>query len=239
MTYYQYPAPLIEGTLIKRYKRFLADIKLKSGEIITAHCANSGSMMGLIEPGNKCFVRFVDDPKRKLKYTLEQIEVGRCKVGVNTQIPNALIEISINNDLIPQLLGYQSLRREVKYGSNSRIDILLSDHPNKPDCYLEIKSVTLCRSGDLAEFPDAVSQRGTKHLKELIEVKKQGCRAVMLYLVQYQGLTSFSIAKDIDPAYGAAFKEALSCGVEAYAYGCDISSNFIKLHKEIPIKEYG
>ncbi len=237
MSYYQYPAPLISATLLKRYKRFLADVQLQNGEIVTAHCANSGSMMGLVDSGNPCFVRFVDDPKRKLKYTLEQIEVNGRSVGVNTQIPNNLAEIAIKNDVISPLQGYKNLRREVKYGSNSRIDILLSGHSKQPDCYVEVKSVTLCRSGDLAEFPDAVSKRGTKHLGELMEMKKQGFRAVMLYLVQYQDLRTFSIASDIDPAYGAAFKEALSCGVEAYAYGCDISRHFIKIHKQIPINE--
>lgn len=239
MTCYQYPSPLIQGTFIKRYKRFFADVKLSDGEIVTAHCANSGSMMGLLEAGNPCLVRFVDDPKRKLKYTLEQIEVQGRNVGVNTHIPNHLAQIAIENDQIMQLRGYKKLRREVKYGNNSRIDILLSEHEDKPDCYVEVKSVTLCRSKDLAEFPDAVSARGTKHLNELIEMKKQGLRAVMLYLLQYQGLKEFCIAGDIDPAYNAAFKEALSFGVEAYAYGCEMSSVDIKVAQEIPINEYG
>ncbi len=236
MPHYIYDSPLIEGRLIKRYKRFLADIELSTGELITAHCANSGSMLGLADEGNPCWLRYVDNPKRKLKYTLEQIQVQGKKVGVNTHLANHIAEAAIMDGTISELQGYETLRREVKYGENSRIDIFLSEHVNQADCYVEVKSVTLCRSGNLAEFPDAVSARGTKHLYELIKMKQQGFRAVMLYLIQYEGLQRFSIAGDIDKAYYQAFLEAREHGVETYAFGCVFHDNSIKLCKSIDIQ---
>ncbi|MFV0432125.1 MAG: DNA/RNA nuclease SfsA [Alphaproteobacteria bacterium] len=230
----QFEAPLISGYLIKRYKRFLADIQLDNGEIITAHCANSGSMMGLKDEGIKVYVSPANNPKRKLQYTWELVEVNGNLVGVNTSLPNQIVSEAISNGKIEPLCGYESLKREVKYGQNSRIDILLSSS-QKPDCFVEVKSVTLCRKPHLGEFPDAITTRGTKHLAELTNQLNIGTRSVMIYLIQYENIKEFSIASDIDKAYNAAFKQALNAGVEAYAYGCKLSPYGIELQKPIPI----
>jgi sugar fermentation stimulation protein A len=174
--------PLLKGSLIQRYKRFLADIILENGEKITAHCANTGSMLGVNVPGSEVWVSPTLNPNRKLKYTWEMIRVGNSLVGVNTTHPNQIVQDAIQRKKITELLGYHSLRREVKYGNNSRIDILL-EASKRPDCFVEVKSVTL-RRGVWAGFPDAVTTRGTKHLSELTNQVKAGNRAVMFYLVQ-------------------------------------------------------
>lgn len=231
----KFDSPLIKGKLIQRYKRFLADIELENGEVITAHCANSGSMMGLKEANADVYVSPATNPKRKLKYTWELVKVNGNWVGVNTSLPNKIVAEAIEAGKIEALLGYSQLKQEVKYSTNSRIDILLSDD-NKPDCYVEVKSVTLSRNPHLAEFPDAVTTRGTKHLHDLsLEVQK-GNRAVMIYLVQYENIKEFTIAADIDNAYAKAFKIAVLGGVEAYAYICKISPTEITLDKPIIIK---
>ncbi len=230
----QFSSPLISGTLLKRYKRFLADIKLDNGEIITAHCANSGSMMGLKEEGFKVWVSPANNPKRKLQYTWELVEVKGNLVGVNTALPNHIVTEGIKEGKIIPLKGYEFLKNEVKYGQNSRIDIYLSDS-QKGECFVEVKSVTLSRKPQQGEFPDAVTQRGTKHLHELIEQVKKGHRAVMIYMIQYQNIQEFSIAADIDSEYFKAFKLALKAGVEAYAYKCHISPKEITIDTEVPI----
>ncbi len=221
--------PLITGTLIKRYKRFLADIKLDSGEEITAHCANPGSMMGLSEPGRKVWLSTSDNPKRKLKHSWELLQVADAMVGINTMHPNKLVEEAIREDKIKELCGYASLRREVKYGKNSRIDILLEDGGDERPCYVEVKNVHLSRTPPLAEFPDSVTARGTKHLVELGDMVEQGARAVMMYLVQRTDCESFSLARDIDPKYAENFDLAMKRGVEVLVYGCDISPKFIRV----------
>jgi sugar fermentation stimulation protein A len=234
----QFPAPLKTGRLIKRYKRFLADVKLDSGEEITAHCANPGSMLGLAEPGSKVWLSTNDNPKRKLKFSWELLEVdlgaGPALVGINTSLPNGLVAEAIQSGAIAELSGYPALRREVKYGVNSRIDILL-EKEDLSRCYVEIKNVHLMRKPGLAEFPDSVTSRGRKHLVELSAMVAQGHRAVMVYLVQRGDAEAFSLARDIDPAYGEAFDAATQAGVEALAYICALTPQAINVSGRIPV----
>lgn len=237
----QFPDPLIRGTLIKRYKRFLSDIELEDGSIVVAHCPNPGSMMGLKDPGSEVWISPARDPKRKLRYTLEMVrpvaDGTKGLVGVNTGHPNKLVEAAILADRIPELTGYESLRREQKYGENSRIDLLLED-PAKPPCYVEVKNVTLKRDTDLpgaAEFPDAVTARGAKHLVELAAMKRGGARAVMLYLVQREDCDRLVLAGDIDPGYAAAFEAARQDGVEALCYRCVLSPEGIAIDGALPM----
>ena len=236
----QYSSPLLRGKLVKRYKRFLADVILDRGANITAHCANPGSMMGLAEPGTTVWLSQNNNPKRKLKYSWELVEVdlgvGPTLVGINTSIPNALVADAIKAGTIKPLSNYQSLQREVRYGDNSRIDILLQS-PNEPPCYVEVKNVHLMRSPGRAEFPDSVTIRGAKHLRELCAMKKSGHRCVMLYLVQRSDAKIFSLAGDIDRKYLEAFKKAVECGVEVYCYGCSITQQKIELDGPIPIEQ--
>ncbi|MEP3279989.1 MAG: DNA/RNA nuclease SfsA [Stappiaceae bacterium] len=227
------PGPLITGRLIKRYKRFLADVELEDGSFVTAHCANPGSMLGLKEPGTEVWLSKSDNPKRKLAYSWELASVGGVLVGINTSYPNKIVEEAILAGRIAPLATYDSLRREVKYGKNSRIDILL-ENTGKPPTYVEVKNVHLMRSDGLAEFPDSVTARGAKHLRELSDMTQSGCRAIMVYLVQYPSAQRFCLADDIDPAYAHAFVEAQRAGVEALVYVCDISTEEIVVREEIP-----
>ncbi len=228
----KFPAPLIEGTLVQRYKRFLADVRLASGEVVVAHCANPGSMLSVKDPGSKVWLSPAADPNRKLRYTWELIAVGDTLVGINTGHPNHLVAEAIAEGRIKELTGYPVLKREQKYGKNSRIDILL-EAPGRPACYVEVKNVTMKRppgetgAGDLAEFPDSVTERGAKHLKEMTDIVKAGGRAVMVYLVQRGDCRRFSVAADIDPAYAAGLKAARAAGVEAVCYGCRIGLDAI------------
>lgn len=229
---------LFHGTLLKRYKRFLADVKLDSGEIVTAHCANSGSMLTLKDEGNEVWLSPATNPKAKLDYKWEIVKAGDTLVGINTSLPNKLVEGAILDGTIIELSGYENLRREMKYGKNSRIDIYLSGHSQgKPDCYVEVKSVTLCRITGLGEFPDSVTSRGTKHLNELKDMVAEGHRSVMLYLAQRNDLSSFKVASDIDPAYADALKIAKENGVEAYCYICDVTPKGISVDGSIPVLE--
>jgi sugar fermentation stimulation protein A len=233
----KFPDPLIRGTLIKRYKRFLTDVELESGKVVIAHCANPGSMLSLNEPGAEVWLSPARNPKRKLKYTWELLRIGGGLVGINTSLPNALVEEAINTGKISELTGYASLRREVKYGNSSRIDILLEDE-NRPRCYVEIKSVTMKRDLSAqapAEFPDSVTTRGSKHLNELVDQVEAGDRAVMLYLVQREDSTSMTIADDIDPAYAENLKAAMANGVEAIAYTCKMSPEEILVTSTIAL----
>ena len=223
--------PLTSGMLVQRYKRFLADIDL-GGEIITAHCANPGSMTGLKYPGMKVWVSEAGNPKRKLKYDFQMVEAGDALVGVNTALPNKLVEEALNSAQIAALSGYDSLRREVKYGENSRIDFLLQSD-GRPDCWVEVKSVTLSRESGLAEFPDSVTVRGTKHLAELTAMAKGGDRAVMLYLMQRNDCDRFAIAADIDPNYAAAYETARAAGVEVLVYDCVMSPSEITVGAQV------
>jgi sugar fermentation stimulation protein A len=204
----RFPVPLIPATLVRRYKRFLADVILPSGERITVHVANPGAMMGFNAAGARVWLSKSENPKRKLAYSWELIEIdlgGSLEfVGVNTAYPNLLVAEAIAGGAVPELAGYASLRREMKYGRNSRIDFLLED-PARPPCYVEVKNVHLMRKPGLAEFPDSVTARGAKHLDELGAMVTAGARAVMLYVIQIGSAQRFSLARDIDPAYGAAF----------------------------------
>jgi sugar fermentation stimulation protein A len=229
--------PLVRGKLIKRYKRFLVDIEFDSGKVVVAHCANPGSMMNLLLPDAEVWLSLASNPNRKLKYTWEMIRYEDTLIGLNTSLPNKIVEDAIQQDLVVEFTEYDSLKREVKYGENSRIDILLQSS-NLPDCYLEVKSVTLKRPGNgnnLAEFPDSVTVRGTKHLHELSGQVANGNRAAMFYLVQREDCNRLSIAGDIDPNYANAFIAARKAGVEMLCYGCSISPEAIKIRRKLEI----
>jgi sugar fermentation stimulation protein A len=232
--------PLLPGTLIERYKRFMADVRLGTGETVTAHCANPGSMLGLTEPGSAVWLSRASNPKRKLAYTWELIQPtgaahGRdCMVGVNSMRPNAIAEEAIRAGAVGELTGYAGVRREVRYGENSRIDLLL-ESPTRAPCYVEVKNVHLCRVPGLAEFPDSVTARGAKHLRELGRMVEAGHRAVMLYVVQRTDCTRFAISADIDPAYGEALATARGLGVEALCYACAITPQAITLDRALPV----
>lgn len=236
----RFPAPLIPATLIRRYKRFLADVLLPNGEETTAHIANPGAMIGLAQPGSTIWLSNSDNPSRKLAYSWELAEIdfgaGVEFVGVNTAHPNSVVAEALAAGLIPELAGYALARREVRYGRNSRIDVLLAD-PVRPPCYVEIKNVHLMRRHGLAEFPDSVTARGARHLDELAAVAMAGSRAVMLFLIQIGSADSFKLARDIDPRYGAAFDRARAAGVEAVAYRCTISKQAILLAGPVPVLE--
>lgn len=236
----RFPAPLLPATLVRRYKRFLADVVLPSGETVTVHCANPGSMTGLNAAGARVWLSRSDNPKRKLAHSWELVEVdfgtGAELVGINTAHPNALAAEAIAAGAIAELAGYASLRREVRYGKSSRVDFLLED-PARPPCYLEIKNVHLMRRPGLAEFPDAVTKRGAKHLVELGDMAAAGARAVMLFLIQIASARRFALARDIDPAYGRAFDAAHRAGVEAIAYRCAISRDGIEVIAPVAIAE--
>lgn len=229
----RFPTPLIRGTLLRRYKRFLSDVLLDSGETVTAHCANSGRMIGLCEPGTEVWLSRAANPARKLAYSWEMVRLAHGLVGINTMHPNALAEEAIRNGQIPELAGYARLRREVNYGQCSRIDLLL-ESPDLPKCFVEVKNVHL-RRGERAEFPDAKTERGARHLMELQDMVRQGARAVMLYLVQRDDCGSFAIAADIDPAYAAAFKAATAAGVEVLCYDCRLTLDGIAIGRPLPV----
>lgn len=222
----KFDLPLIETRLVKRYKRFLADVELSDGEIITVHCANPGSMLGLTEPGIRAWISDSQNPKRKLRYSLEMVEVNGVIVGINTSHPNKLAREAIELGRIPELAGYDTLRTEVKYGENSRIDILLQSD-GKPDTYVEVKNVHFIRTPGIHEFPDSVTARGAKHLDEMANEVKRGNRAVMLYVIQRNDGDTFKFAEDLDPNYCEAFKRAHAVGVEAIAIRCNLSPTSI------------
>ncbi|UNM06681.1 MAG: DNA/RNA nuclease SfsA [Holosporaceae bacterium] len=223
---------LTQGKLVKRYKRFLADITLENN-LVTAHCPNSGSMKGLVNPGNSVWISTSTNKARKLPYTLEMIQVDGVYVGVNTRKPNQIVAHALKQKKIKSLSQYNAIREEVKYGTNSRIDILLQQE-SLPDAYIEVKNVTL-KEGDAALFPDAVTSRGTKHLNELINMKKIGARAIMFYLVQRNDCRFFSPARKIDPLYAQTLEKAMDAGVEVMIYPCSVSPQEIKLEVTNPL----
>lgn len=229
----KFSSPLISGTLVQRYKRFLCDVRLDTGEAITATCPNTGSMMGLTAPGSRVWLSESNSPTRTYRHTWELIEndlgKGPTLVGINTNHPNAIVSEAINAGKIAELNGFSALRREVKYGANSRIDILLEGGPDGRSCYVEIKNVHLMRKRGLAEFPDSKTERGVKHLAELSNMVAEGHRACMLYLVQRSDATRFDLARDVDPVYAAAFVKAAQGGVEMLCYRCRISPEDITL----------
>ena len=221
---------LFHGKLIKRYKRFLADITLDNGDTITAHVPNSGRMTSTIEDGCDVWVSFHDNPKRKLKYTLELTKIDNIMICTNTGVANKLGVEAIQDGTIDELQGYDTLKTEQKYGQNSRIDILLEKQNKK--CYVEIKSVTLKLEDSLA-FPDAVTSRGSKHLEELSDMVRDGHRAVMLYIIQRTDNLDFRIAKEIDKKYDEALKEAMKSGVEVLVYQSQVSKQEITIVKKV------
>jgi len=225
----RFQTSLVPGRLIRRYKRFLADVVLDDGQEVTAHCANPGSMLGLAEPGTRVWLEPNNDPKKKLNYgwRLVDHENGHF-TGVDTALPNRALRAALEGREVPELAGYGTVRPEVTYGEKSRIDFLLTE-PGLPDAYVEVKSVTLHRKGDWAEFPDSVTARGAKHLKELSAMAGQGHRAVMLYLVQRTDCARFHVAGDIDRAYAVGFDAARAAGVEMLCYGTRISPEAVTL----------
>ena len=234
----RFPSPLVRGRLVQRYKRFLADVRLDSGETITAACPNTGAMLGLTAPGAGVWLSRSDAATRKYPYTWEMVEDasggGAALVGINPQHPNRVVAEAIAAGTIKPLAGYETLRREVKYGEASRIDLLLEDE-RKGRCYVEVKNVHLMRRAGRAEFPDCVTTRGAKHLRELAAMAAEGHRAVMLYLIQRADAERFSISGDLDPGYAEAFAQARDAGVEALAYRCRMTTDEIALEKSVRI----
>jgi sugar fermentation stimulation protein A len=230
----QFEPQLIHGVLIQRYKRFLADVRLDSGVEITAHCPNPGSMKTCAEPGWGVWVSPANSPKRKLKWTLELIDSPTARILVNTQRPNALVAESVLAQEIQSLTGYSTLKREVSYGANSRIDLLLSE-ANRPDCYVEIKSVSMLHKVGVAAFPDSVTKRGTKHLEELVGMVKNGHRAVQFFLVSRTDVDCVVPAESIDPTYAKTLRWAADQGVEVVAHRTIINEQELHVGEALPV----
>lgn len=236
----RFAAELVPATLIRRYKRFLADVELADGSVTTVHVANPGAMLGLQSPGARVWLSRSASKARKLPLSWELVEAdfgsGLELAGLNTSHPNTIVAEALAAQAIPELAGYHTIRREVKYGKASRVDFLL-EAPGKPACYLEVKNVHLMRRPGLAEFPDSVTARGARHLEELSIIASQGLRAVMLFVIQIGSANRFALASDIDPAYAAAFDRARAAGVEAFACKCTIGVGEIVLAGPVPIEE--
>ena len=249
--------PLVKGTLIKRYKRFLADVELPNGTVVTAHCPNSGSMKACCEPGRPAYLSTSDNPKRKLKYTWELLEMPGSLVGINTQIPNKLVQHSIESGLVPELSGYASTKREIKTSEHTRLDILLSnenaltndqasnenvkklreagsENETPLNCYVEVKNCTLVENR-IARFPDAVTTRGQKHLMELDRLKREGHRAVLFILIQRMDVDAFIPAADIDSKYAGLLYDVYQNGVEVIVRRADVTTKKISLGPTIPL----
>ena len=231
-----FPSPLLSARLLRRYKRFFADVVLEDGTALTAHCPNPGAMLGLNAPGLACWISRSDDPKRKLAYTLELVEADGGLVGINTLHPNRLVAEALAADAIPELAGYATHRREVRYGANSRVDFLLTGEGRTP-CWLEIKNCHLRRSGTLAEFPDCVAARSLKHLRELTAMVEAGDRAVMLFVIQRTDCDAFAACAELDPAYAKGLTETAARGVEVLAYACEISPQAVRIAAPIPWRD--
>ncbi len=226
----QFDPPLIAGVLIRRYKRFLADVVI-DGRIETVHCANPGSMLGLAEPTSPVWLSSSDNPARKLRMTWELVNVGGALVGVNTAYANRLAEEAIQTGRIETLAGYSELRREVPYGEGSRIDFLLT-YPDRPPCYVEVKSVTMKRR-EAVEFPDSVTARGARHLRELSAMRRAGARAVMLFVAQRGDCRQLAVAADIDSTYAGELARARKSGVEVLAYACWVGPARIEIDRPL------
>lgn len=232
----KFAAPLVPAILLRRYKRFLFDAQLADGSMITGSCPNTGSMRGLTAPGSTIWLSEHDSPTRKYRHMLELVEADSTVVGINTGMPNRIAEEAIRAGLIPSLMDYAELRREQRYGLNSRIDLMLTD-PDKGTAYVEVKNVHFMRTRGLAEFPDSVTARGAKHLDELVSMVEAGHRGVMFYVVQRGDCDRLRICSELDPAYGRAFERARRLGVEAYALSCRLSPQGIWPDRLIPIDE--
>ena len=231
----RFQTPLVPGVLVRRYKRFLADVILEDGQEVTAHCANPGSMMGLADPGQRIWLEPNDDPRKKLKFGWRLVDHGGGHfTGVDTAVPNRVLRAALLAREVPTLDTFEAVRAEVPYGEKSRIDFLLTADGHR-DTYVEVKSVTLSRTSGLAEFPDSITARGTKHLGELAEMVRQGHRAVMLYLVQRTDCDRMTLADDIDPAYATVWAAATRAGVETLALNCQISIQEVRLGNIVPM----
>lgn len=231
----QLTQPLIRATLIRRYKRFLADVRLENGAVTTVHCANPGAMTGLDAPGLMVWLSRSANLKRKLPLSWELAELPTGLVGINTALPNRIVGEALAEKRIAEVEAYPNFRPEVKYGENSRVDFLLSGE-GLPDCYLEVKNVHLSRTPKLAEFPDAATARGLKHLQELAKMVRAGHRAINLFLVQRDDCTAFRLAADVDPAYTKAMVKAQATGVEILVYACSLSTDVITLNRPLPFQ---
>ncbi|MCM2327830.1 MAG: DNA/RNA nuclease SfsA [Lysobacter sp.] len=235
-----FPAPLVEGTLLRRYKRFLADVELASGGTVTAACPNTGSMLGCCEPGSRVWLSESDSPTRKYRHTWELVEAGpggrAVMVGINTGLPNRLVAEAIGAGVIGELSGYGTIRREVPFGEErSRIDLVL-EGPGREACYVEVKNVTAAISGGVALFPDAVSARGTRHLRELMRLRAQGLRPVLVFCVQRGDVDEVRPADAIDPLYGRTLREAVDAGVEVMAWRARVSTRAIAIEAPLPVR---
>ncbi|MFK7945354.1 MAG: DNA/RNA nuclease SfsA [Paracoccaceae bacterium] len=230
----KFACSLVPGTLIRRYKRFLADVELANGMVVTAHCANPGAMLGLNMPGLKVWLEPNDDPRRKLKFTWRLVEVEGVVIGIDTSMPNKIIGHAIRGGIIPELKGYSTIQPEQRYSKNSRVDFLLQDD-GKPDCFVEVKNCHLLRTPGLAEFPDSVTERGARHLHDLGNEVERGNRAVMVFCIQRSDCEQFTLAGDIDPAYLKAYRRALARGVEVLAYRCTLDTTRIRLERAVSI----
>ena len=228
----KFPKPLVPARLIRRYKRFLADVEIAGAEPVTVHCPNPGSMLGLNAPGAEIWLA---PTVTRLPFRWELVRADGHLVGINTGHPNGLIAEALAAGRIPALAGYAAPRREVRYGVNSRIDLLL-EAPGRPPCYVEVKNVHLKRGADAAEFPDCVTARGAKHLGELAAMVAAGARAVMVYLVQRPDCGHFCLAADLDPAYARAFAQARAAGVEALCYACEVTCEGIEVARPLPLR---
>lgn len=228
------PSPLFRGRLLRRYKRFLADVRLDDGQEVTAHCANPGSMLGLLEDGAEVWLYKSSNPRRKLQWSWELVRSERTLVPVNTSNPNRIVAEAIAGEHLPELRGYADVRPEVRYGEGSRIDFLLTA-PERAPCYLEIKNVHLRREGR-AEFPDCVTARGTRHLKELSAMRAAGARAVIFFLVQREDCTAFAPAADLDPTYARELLRAEAAGVEILCYDCSVTLERVRLRRALPVE---
>lgn len=229
----KFDQPLIKGTLVRRYNRFLADVELESGEKITAHCANPGSMMGLSDPGNKVLLSTVNDPRRRFKHQLEIVYAGRVAVGIHTGRPNSIVAEAITAGKVRELVGYATLRREIQTSAESRLDMVLGGNGMRP-CYVEVKNVTLAQDG-IGYFPDAITERGTRHLGELVNLVREGNRAMVFFLAQRADVTVFRPADHIDPMFGEALRDALARGVEAVCYRAKVTTRGIEVEEAIPV----
>ena len=229
----RFKSPLIRGTLVQRYKRFLADIRLADGEVVTAHCTNTGSMMGCKEPGSAVYISRSENLNRKLLYTWELIKADNTWIGINTLHPNKLVPEAVEAGVIEELRGYETIRREVKVSAHTRLDLCLTG--SNGNCFVEIKNVTLAVNGTAA-FPDAVSERGTKHLRELMRLKRQGHRAALVFVIQRGDCDRFRPADEIDKEYGRWLRRAIKAGVEALPYRAKVTAKEIVLTGRIAIK---
>ena len=227
-----FPSPLQRGVLVQRYKRFLADVVLETGEAITAHCPNPGAMLGLNRPGMAVWVSRSDNAKRKLAHTLELVEADGGLVGINTMLPNRLTAEALADGMIAELTGYPAVRAEVKYGAASRVDFLLTA-PDRPACWLEVKNVHLSRTHGLAEFPDCVAARSTRHLKELEAMVAAGDRAVALFVVQRMDCEAFRACAELDPAFARGLDHAADAGVEVLVYACEMSTEAVRIARRL------